>query len=388
MEIYDKIISFVRGQFEEPEAFIPLHEPRFIGKEKEYVTEVIDSTFVSYVGPYVSKFEEQIAQNVGSRFAVATNSGTSALHIALLSAGVGPNDEVITQPLTFVATVNAIRYINASPVFVDVDRDTLGLSPEKLKEFLEAECEIKNGTTFNKKTGRKITACMPVHTFGFPCRIDSINETCDEYNIVVVEDAAESLGSYYKNKHTGTFGKIGAFSFNGNKTITCGGGGMVVTDDEETAKLAKHLTTTAKVQHPWEYVHDMVGYNYRMPNLNAAVACAQLEKLADFVDNKRELAKNYIEFFADLPVDFIEENDDSKSNYWLMALIFESLDQRNDFLKFSNDRKVMTRPIWKLMNKLGPFKNFQTSDLSNSEWFEQRVVNIPSSVRLNDSWRR
>ena len=379
---FKEAVAFIRNQFNTPEAFIPLHEPRFVGKEKEYVMDAIDSTFVSSVGAYVDKFERELARKTGAKYAVATSNGTSALHIALLAAGVRPNDEVITQPLTFVATVNAISYANANCVFLDVDKDTMGLSPTKLKAFLKVNAEIVDGVAFNKKTGSKLAACMPMHTFGFPCRIDEIVAICNEYHIPVVEDAAESLGSSYKGKHTGTFGMIGVYSFNGNKTITCGGGGAIVTDDAELAKFAKHITTTAKVPHEWEYEHDMVGYNYRMPNLNAALACAQLEQLEAFLKNKRELALKYAEFFKATSFEFALEGPDSYSNYWLMAVILKDANNRNEFLKYTNEHKVMTRPIWRLMNTLKMYKECQVEDVSNAEWLAERVVNIPSSVRV------
>ena len=379
--MFKETLEFIREQFNTPEAFIPLHEPLFVGNEKKYVMDAINSTFVSSVGAYVDKFEDIVAQKTGAKYAIATNNGTSALHIALLMAGVKPNNEVITQPLTFVATANAISYTNAKCVFLDVDRDTMGLSPTKLRTFLEVNAELRDGVAYNKKTGAKLAACMPMHTFGFPCRIDEIVIICDEFNIPVVEDAAESLGSTYKGKHTGTFGKLGAYSFNGNKTITCGGGGAIVTDDEKIARLAKHITTTAKVPHQWEFEHDMVGYNYRMPNLNAALACAQLEQLNVYVKNKRELALIYADFFKDKTFDFVLEGPDSNSNYWMMAIILKDAQQRNDFLEFTNKKKVMTRPIWRLMHKLEMFKDCQVEDLVNAEWLEERVVNIPSSVR-------
>ena len=265
-----------------------MHEPRFFGNEKDYVLDAINSTYVSSVGSYVDRFEEKIAEKSGSKFAIATSNGTSALHIALLLAGVKPNDEVITQPLTFVATSNAISYTNAKCVFIDVDLDTMGMSPTKLRLFLENNTEIRNGYAYNKVTKSKISACLPMHTFGFPCKIDKIVEICNDFNIPVVEDAAESLGSRYKEKYTGTFGKLGVYSFNGNKIITSGGGGMIITNNKKLAKLAKHMTTTVKLPHKWEYNHDMAGYNYRMPNLNAALACAQLEQLDTFINNKRE----------------------------------------------------------------------------------------------------
>ena len=380
--MFEEIVNFIREQFDTPEEFIPLHEPRFVGKEKEYVMDAIDSTFVSSVGTYVDKFEEIVAEKSGAKYAIATSNGTSALHIALLMAGVEPNDEVITQPLTFVATGNAISYANARCVFLDVDIDTMGLSPSKLKVFLEANAELRDGVPYNKKTNSRLAACMPMHTFGFPCRIDEIVTICNKFNIPVVEDAAESLGSRYKGKFTGTFGKLGVYSFNGNKTITSGAGGVIITDDKKLAKLAKHITTTAKVPHKWEYDHDMIGYNYRMPNLNAALACAQLEQLDSFIENKRALALIYDDFFKEKSIDFVLENSDSYSNYWLMSVILKDTNQRNDFLKFTNENKIMTRPIWKLLNKLVMFKDCQVEDISNAKWFEKRVVNITSSVRV------
>ena len=380
--MFEEIVNFIREQFDTPEEFIHLHEPRFVGKEKEYVMDAIDSTFVSSVGAYVDKFEEIVTEKSGAKYAIATSNGTSALHIALLMAGVEPNDEVITQPLTFVATGNAISYANARCIFLDVDIDTMGLSPSKLKVFLEANAELRDGVPYNKKTNSRLAACMPMHTFGFPCRIDEIVTICNKFNIPVVEDAAESLGSRYKGKFTGTFGKLGVYSFNGNKTITSGGGGVIITDDKKLAKLAKHITTTAKVPHKWDYDHDMIGYKYRMPNLNAALACAQLEQLDSFIENKRALALIYDEFFKEKSIDFVLENSDSYSNYWLMSVILKDINQRNDFLKITNDHKVMTRPIWKLLNKLEMFKDCQVEDISNAEWLEKRVVNITRSVRV------
>lgn len=382
MQLFKETIKFIREKFKTPTDFIPLHEPRFIGNERKYVLDAIDSTFVSSVGKYVDTFEEKISKKTGSKFAIATSNGTSALHIALLMAGVKPNEEVLTQSLTFVATANAINYTGAKPVFLDVDMDTMGLSPVKLKEFLKKKTTSKNGFTYNKLTGAKISACLPMHTFGFPCRIDELVEVCDEYNITVVEDAAESLGSVFKGKYTGTFGKLGVFSFNGNKTITAGGGGIIVTDDEELAKLTKHITTTAKVKHPWEYNHDIVGYNYRMPNLNAALACAQLEQLDSYIKNKRILANEYEQFFDNTSFKFIKEGKDSYSNYWLMALILKDFKERESFLEYTNSNGVMTRPIWKLMHTLNMYKDCQVEDVSNSVWLEERVVNIPSSVRI------
>jgi len=376
-----KMVDFIKQIFKTND-FIPLHEPRFIGNEKKYLNDCIDSTFVSSVGKYVDTFEKEFAKIVGSKYAIATVNGTAALHISLLLADVKKDDEVITQPLTFIATCNAISYIGAKPIFVDVDLNTMGLSPESLKNFLDQNCEMQENKCINKITGKTIKACVPMHTFGHPCRIDEIKSICKNWNISLVEDAAESLGSYYKDKHTGTFGKVGAFSFNGNKIITSGGGGVIVTDDESLAKRAKYITTTAKVPHPYEYVHDEIGYNYRLPNINAALLVAQLEQLKIFIASKRDLAKKYKEYFAINNINFITEPIDSKSNYWLQAVLLDDKIKRDDFLEFTNKNGVMTRPIWKLMNELEMFKDCQKDDLKNAKYLEERVVNIPSSVIL------
>lgn len=375
------IVDFIKKTFSTAE-FIPLHEPRFVGNEKKYLNECIDSTFVSSVGKFVDEFEKKIAEFTGAKYAVATTNGTSALHISLLLAGVERDDEVITQPLTFIATCNAISYTGATSVFVDVDLETMGLSPKSLKEFLNANCEIADNRCRNKTSGKTVKACVPMHTFGHPCRIDEIKEICDAWHIALIEDAAESLGSYYKDKHTGTFGLLGAISFNGNKIITSGGGGCIVTDDEALAKKAKHITTTAKIPHRWEYSHDMIGYNYRLPNLNAALLVAQLEELESFLQNKRALADEYREFFKDQNIGFAVEPKSSRSNYWLNAIVLKDREQRDEFLEFSNNNGVMTRPIWTLMNRLEMFKECQCGDLKNAAYLEDRVVNIPSSVRV------
>jgi aminotransferase in exopolysaccharide biosynthesis len=374
-------VDFIKETFNTNE-FIPLHEPRFNGNEKKYLNDCIDSTFVSSVGKYVDTFEKEFAKTVGSKYAIATVNGTAALHISLILANVKKDDEVITQPLTFIATCNAISYIGAKPIFIDVDVDTMGLSPTSLKDFLENNCEIVNNQCINKITKKVIKACVPMHTFGHPCRIDEIKDICDNWNIILVEDAAESLGSFYKQKHTGTFGKVGAFSFNGNKIITSGGGGVIVTDDEVLAKRAKHITTTAKIPHPFEYVHDEIGYNYRLPNINAALLVAQLEQLNSFIEAKRKLSLKYKEFFSNNNINFIEEPTNSKSNYWLQAVLLNDKKGRDEFLEFTNKNGVMTRPIWKLMNELEMFKDCQKTDLKNSKYLEERVVNIPSSVIL------
>ncbi|WP_299259083.1 LegC family aminotransferase [uncultured Aquimarina sp.] len=377
--MHKEFISFVKETYNTDD-FIPLHAPVFIGNEKKYLNDCIDSTFVSSVGKFVDQFEEEMKRFTGAKYAIATVNGTAALHIALLMTGVEQNDEVITQPLTFIATANALSYIGAHPVFVDVDRDTLGLSPEKLEDFLSKNTEIINGQCINKTSKRRIKAVVPMHTFGLPLRIKELVTVCDKYNLDVVEDAAESLGSYCNDRHTGTFGLLGTFSFNGNKTITTGGGGMIVTNDEKLAKKAKHITTTAKIPHRWDFEHDMIAYNYRLPNINAALGCAQMEKLPLFLEKKRNLAKKYQTFFENTSFTFITEPDKTTANYWLNAIILENLEERDNFLKETNDNGIMTRPIWKLMNSLVMFKNAQTSNLENSQWFEERVINIPSSV--------
>ncbi len=300
----------------------------------------------------------------------------------MLLANVENNNEVITQPLTFVATCNAISYCNARPIFVDVDKDTMGMSPLALKKFLDNNTLIKNKQCINNKTGKIIKACVPMHTFGHPCRIDEIKDICDRHYIFLIEDAAESVGSFYKDKHTGTFGQVGIMSFNGNKIITSGGGGCIVTNDASLAKKAKHLSTTAKKPHKWDFSHNMVGYNYRMPNLNAALLIAQLENLENFVHNKRELAHMYEEFFNDTDYVFVKEPINAKSNYWINSIIFKNKEQRNAFLSEADYQGVMTRPIWTLMNKLSMFKDAQHDDLTNASWLEDRIVNIPSSVVL------
>lgn len=379
--MFKETIDFVRGLYDHKE-FIPLHEPYFNGKEKDYLIDCIDSTFVSSVGKYVDRFEQMIVEFTGAKYAVATVNGTAALHIALLLSGVKKEDEVITQPLTFVATCNAISYIGARPLFIDVDRETLSLSPEKLEDFLVNHTLQQDGFCKNKVSGRTIKAVVPMHTFGHPAKLKELSELASNHNIALIEDAAESLGSYYKKKHTGLFGAMGTLSFNGNKTITTGGGGMIITNDENIAKRAKYLTTTAKVPHKWEFYHDEVGFNYRLPNLNAALGCAQMELLPKILGNKRSTALMYQEFFCQMDeVEFIAEPSECDSNYWLNAIVLKNREIRDSFLEATNRSGIMTRPIWKLMNLLPMFRNSQSGDLENSEWLEQRVVNIPSSVR-------
>jgi len=378
--MYKNVVDFIQELYQTKD-FLPLHEPKFIGNEKKYINDAIDSTFVSSVGKYVTQFEEMVAKFVGTQYAVATSNGTSALHIGLKLVGVNEGCEVITQPLTFIATVNAINYCNAKPIFIDVNRDTLGLSASKLKEFLEEFTSLdKDGNCINNLSKKIIKACVPMHTFGHPCKIDEIVTICENYNIAVVEDSAESLGSYYKEKHTGSFGKVGIFSFNGNKIITTGGGGMLVTDDEELAKKAKHITTTAKIPHAYEYIHDEIGYNYRLTNLAAALGVAQMENIQLFIDKQRNLAQIYDKFFKSTDIEFIKAPKDALSNCWLNAVVMKNKQERDAFLKFTNDNNIMTRSIWRLMNKLDMFKDAQTGNLDNAEWLADRVVNISSSV--------
>ena len=379
--MFNDFIDFVKETYGTKQN-IPLHEPKFTGNEKKYLNQCIDTTFVSSVGKFVDQFEKKIAKYTGAKYAIATTNGTSALHVSLKLAGVEENNEVITQPLNFVASCNAINYCNADPIFIDVDIDTMGLSPSSLKSFLDKNTTVKNKRCINNKTNKIIKACLPMHSYGHPCKIDKIKEICDDYYIFLIEDAAESVGSFYKNKHLGTFGNLGAMSFNGNKIITAGGGGCIITDNKLLAKKAKHLTTTAKVSHKWDFNHDMVGYNYRMPNLNAALLVAQLEKLNDFITNKRNLANKYETFFKNKDYNFFKEPKNSKSNYWLNCIVLKDKHQKDKFLEETNSNGVMTRPIWILMNKLKMFKDAQCGDLINSEWLNDRVVNIPSSVRL------
>jgi aminotransferase in exopolysaccharide biosynthesis len=385
VEEFKEIVKFIRKLYNEPEGFIPLHAPVFMGNEKKYLEECIDSTFVSSVGKFVDQFEIEMARYTGATQAVACVNGTNALHLALKLVGVEPNTEVITQPLTFIATANAIKYCNADPVFIDVDNDTMGLSPEKLEDWLKNNTRFDKTTAklLNNSTNKQITACVPMHTFGHPCRIDEIIEVCNKYNIPVVEDAAESLGSFYKNQHTGTFAEIGVLSFNGNKTITTGGGGMMLFKDEKLAKKAKHLTTQAKVPHPWEFVHNEIGYNYRMPNINAALGLAQLEQIPKYLESKRRIAKEYKAFFSSLnsTLTFFSEPSNAHSNYWLNVILLKDRIERDAFLKYTNEKGIMTRPAWTLMNKLEMFIDCQTGDLTNAEWFEERLVNLPSSIR-------
>lgn len=380
--MYSQVTDFVHQLFG-TEEMVPLHAPLFIGNEKKYLNECIDTTFVSSVGKFVDRFEEEMAAYTGAKKAVVCVSGTNALHMAMMLVGVVRDDEVLTQALTFIATCNAISYIGAHPVFIDVDLDTLGLSPKAVKVWLEKNAELKNGVCYNKKTGRRVKVCIPMHTFGHPVKIDELVQICNEWHLELVEDAAESIGSLYKGQHTGTFGKVGAISFNGNKTITTGGGGMLLFQDEELGKLAKHLTTQAKVPHRWAFVHDHIGYNYRMPNINAALGCAQLENLDRYVENKRETAQIYADFFKNIPdITFFTEPENCRSNYWLNVVMLKDKAAQQEFLEYTNNHGVMTRPVWELMNRLEMFRQCETDGLKNTEWLADRIVNIPSSVRL------
>jgi len=374
-------IKFIRDTFSSKDKFIPLHEPRFVGNEKKYLLDTIDSTFVSSVGAYVDKFESMMQDISQTQKAIAVVNGTSGIQVALRLVGVKAGDEVLTQALTFVATANAIAYNGAKPVFLDVDLDTMGLSPVSIQNFLEEYAEIREEGCYNKKTGNKIAACLPMHTFGFPVKIDELIKTCNNWKIPVVEDAAESLGSEYKGQPTGSFGEVGVFSFNGNKIVTSGGGGAIVTNNADLGVKAKYLTTTAKQPHAYEYVHDELGYNYRMPNLNAALACAQLEKLNWFLEKKRELSKSYEEFFEGTDVKFRTELPETKANYWLMCVELENRKARDLFLKETNEAKVMTRPIWELMFRLPMYQDCLKDEQLNAKFLVDRIVNIPSSVK-------
>ena len=377
-----KFNQFVRDIYR-TNNFIPLHEPRFLGNEKKYVLDTIDSTFFSFVGAYVNDFETKVQQFTGCAKAIATVNGTAALHIAFLLAGLKSDDIVITQALTFVATGNALSYIGAEPLFIDVSLKTLGLCPKALDIYLQDNASIDDqGVCKHKATNKRISAVVPMHTFGHPVELDELQQVVTKWNIALVEDAAESLGSYYKGKHTGTFGLVSALSFNGNKVITTGGGGMVLCQDEELGVRAKHITTTAKLPHPYEFYHDENGFNYRLPNLNAALGCAQMEGLENFLAKKRVLAQQYQDFFADSNVSFVVEPENTRSNYWLNAIICQDKTQRDLILGETNSNQIMTRPIWTLMTRLPMYQNALQGDLTNSSCLEERVVNIPSSVPL------
>lgn len=378
---YHELIDLIKRMYPD-ENPVPLHAPRFMGKEKKNLAECIDSSYVSYVGEFVVKFERGVADFTKADYSIATVNGTTALHASLLLTGVVRNDEVITQPMTFVATCNAISYIGAYPVFVDIDEKTFSISPEKLEDYLTFECSReKDGFLYNKKTHRRQAACIPVHVFGCPGKIAEIVNICDKFGIPVIEDAAEALGSYFRKKHLGTFAKIGILSFNGNKIITTGGGGMILTSDFSIAEKARHLITTAKKKHPWEFEHDQLGYNYRMPNINAAVGCAQMEFLGRFIENKRKTAKEYFDFFSARQLKMLWEPEDSISNFWLSAVILSNIEERNEMLTMLNDSGIQARPVWNLMNTLEMYKDCYTSDIKVSTDLATRIVNLPSSVQ-------
>lgn len=362
-----------------------LHEPSFTGNEWQYLKECLDSTFVSSVGKFVNRFEVELAAFTGAKHAVAVVNGTAALHMALKLAGVKADDEVLIPALTFAATANAVTYCGATPHLIDSDVRNLGIDATKLREYLRNHTDQRLGQCVNRVTGRIIRALVPMHTFGHPVNMDGVLSVATDFNLALVEDAAESLGSYYHGQHTGTFGKLGTLSFNGNKTITTGGGGAILTNDKELAVRAKHLTTTAKVPHAWEYRHDEVGYNYRMPNLNAALGCAQLEKLPEMLSSKRALFERYHAAFSQVPgVELVKQPEQCQSNYWLQALLLDvaQSDQRDLILKATNDAGLMTRPVWILMHELTPFKGCPRMDLSGALLLAQRLVNIPSSAGL------
>jgi perosamine synthetase len=381
LKSFDEILIFIRSLYPTDNP-VPLHAPRFIGNEKKYLEKCIDTTIVSYVGAFVSEFEAHIVRTTGARYAVAMVNGTAALHMALIAACVKSGDMVITQDLTFAATAAAIHHAQCTSAFVDVDRETLGMSPESLEAFLHAQCARGDNGLIHRGTGRRVAAVVPMHTFGHPARIEKIRDVCGENNILLIEDAAESLGSTRGGRHTGTFGRMGILSFNGNKPVTTGGGGMLITDDGALADRARFISSTAKRKHPWEYYHEELGYNLRLPNLNAALGCAQMEYFDDILSNKRRTAALYREFFSSRGCEFIVEPEGAASNYWLNAILLNDRAQRDAFLEYSNQRGVQTRPAWTLLHKLPPFKDCPRGPVPNSEWIEDRLVNIPSSYRF------
>ncbi|EAI6131414.1 aminotransferase LegC [Campylobacter coli] len=379
--MFEKEISFIKSLFNKEN--IALHEPCFIGNEKKYLLECIDNGFVSSVGEFVTRFEEALKEKTKARFVIATNTGTAALHIALLANGIDENCEVITQSISFVATANAIAYTGAKPVFLDIDENTLSLSPKALEHFLENQTYQKDNLSYNKTTHKPIKACVIMHTFGLSAHIKAIKELCEKYHILLIEDAAEALGSTYENKTLGTFGKCGILSFNGNKIITGGCGGAILSDDENLVKLARHLSTTAKIPHPYEYDHDRIAYNYRLCNINAAILLAGLENLELFLENKRELAKIYKDFFKNHDkCKFIDEKSNEKSNFWLNTLLFKNENLRNIFLEECLKNNIFVRPVWKSLPSLKAFQNCQSNELINTKKLEKRLINLPSSVRI------
>ncbi len=381
-KLFDKILVRIRELYGKPEGVVPLHAPIFPGKEREYLADCIDSTYVSSVGKYVERFEEMTSEFTGAKHAVATVNGTAALHMALMVAGVRPGDEVVTQAVSFAATANAVAHAGAEPVFVDSDPGNLGMSHEALERFFAESCRRDGESLVNIKSGRRVAACVPMHVFGHPVRIDEISALCKEHCVALVEDSAESLGSTFNGRHTGTFGDLGIFSYNGNKTVTCGGGGMIVTNDPGLAARAKHLTTTAKLPHKWEYFHDQVGYNYRLPNINAALGCAQMEKLPEILADKQRLAESYREFFNEIEIPFIFAPENCHSNYWLNTILLKDRAQRDEFLEYANAKGVMARAMWTLLSKLPMYEHCQSDGLKTAQNLEDRLVNIPSGARI------
>jgi len=385
MDISSEVVNALRQILPEESVFYPLHEPFFNGNEWNYTKECLDTAWVSTAGKYVDKFEKDIADYTGSKYAVAVVNGTAALHIALELAGVEADDEILVPALTFVATSNAVTYCNAIPHFVDCEEKTLGIDPDVLREYLQKTTILRNGLCVNNQTGRIIRGIIPMHTFGHPVNIESLCAVANEFNLIVIEDAAESLGSYINKKHTGTFGLMGVLSFNGNKIITTGGGGVILTDNNKLAERAKHITTTSKISHRWEYCHDEIGYNYRLPNINAALGCAQLEQISQFIAAKRQLYKKYRQAFQTISgVKIVSESKNNVSNYWLQTILLdESINgQRDAILEATNDAGIMTRPAWMLMHHLAPYSKSPRMELPVAESLARRLINIPSSPQI------
>ncbi|MPL68892.1 GDP-perosamine synthase [bioreactor metagenome] len=381
----ENLVQKIKSVLPIKDKFIPLHEPSFTGNENKYVKECIDTGWVSSVGKYVDLFEKNLANYTGVKRAVAVVNGTAALHISMVLAGVKAKDEVIVPALTFIATANAVSYCNAVPHFADSAMSTLGMDPVKLDRYLNEIVEIREGISYNKQTNRRISAVVPMHTFGHPVDLDKMVEVCEKYHLVLIEDAAESIGSFYKGKHTGNLGKVTALSFNGNKTITTGGGGAILTNDEDLGMLAKYLTTQAKVPHRWKFRHDMIGYNYRMPNINAALGCAQLEQLSEFIEKKRRLAERYEQIFTEIEgISFFKEPAFAKSNYWLNVMLLDEIyaDKREDVLTALNDNNIMARPVWDLMYTMPMYEQCPRMECSVAETISRRLINLPSSVVL------
>jgi len=381
----ERIIEILKMILPRDPDYIALHEPCFNGHEWNYLKNCLDSGWVSSVGPYVDRFEKDLAEYTGVKYAVAVVNGTAALHLCLKMLGVTAGDEVLIPALTFVATANAVSYCEAIPHFVDSEERTLGLDPHKLSHYLNTIAELRGQDCFNKKTGRRIRAVVPMHTFGHPVDMEPLVELCGKFHLDLIEDAAEALGSFYKQKHTGNWGRLSILSFNGNKIVTTGGGGAILTNDEAMFRLAKHLSTQAKLQDPWSFHHDRIGYNYRMPNINAALGCAQLEQLDDFIAQKRSLAARYQEAFADEEgLEVFKEASFACSNYWLNAFVLnaEYASERDKILALTNSQGIMTRPSWTLMHKLPMYCDCPHMDLSGAESLERRIINIPSSAFL------